>query len=63
MLLPRGCCLLDNYFQLCCTPSQVLEGVCAQQVPSPSSAFMLEQLVSEFRFSIKLQPCLQVFHA
>lgn len=57
VLLPRGCCLLDNDFQLCCTPSQVLEGACAQQVPSPSSAFMLEQLVSEFRFPVRrLQP-------
>lgn len=32
MLLSRGCCLLDNYFPLCCTPLQVLEGVCAEQV-------------------------------
>ena len=31
-LLSRGCCLLDNCFPLCCTPSQVLEGVCAEQV-------------------------------
>lgn len=32
VLLSRGCCLLDNYFPLCCTPLQVLEGVCAEQV-------------------------------
>lgn len=32
MLLSRGCCLLGNYFPLCCTPLQVLESVCAEQV-------------------------------
>lgn len=32
VLLSRGCCLRDNYFPLCCTPLQVLEGVCAEQV-------------------------------
>lgn len=32
MLLSPGCCLLDNYFPLSCTPLQVPEGVCAEQV-------------------------------
>ena len=32
VLLSHGCCLLDNYFPLCCTSLQVLEGVCAEQV-------------------------------